>query len=168
MKQVFSGISVGLLAGIAVMFLLFKKEILNRQQKSLERAMQPKLIYPLRVKLYRFELNKDSLAIFNEWMKWHEKEHTAIIETLEREKMYFESIFRDTVRQKDVIYWLAIDGEGGAPVSNSPLKIDSVHNAYAKSCLKRGSRSELQTEFYLVPAFIKKAIAINQADTVKN
>jgi len=120
------------------------------------------LKFPLNATLYRFEINDGKMQKFNEWMKWHHDEYTEIIKTLEREKMYSECIFRDTINQPGVLYWLTIEGEGGANVNTSPLKIDSVHNQYMKEVIKKGSRSELKTAFFLIPDFLKQSIAEHQ------
>ena len=126
-------------------------------------TQQTKIKFPIKATLYRFEINDGKMNKFNEWMKWHYVEHAAILTTLEREQMYFESIFRDTLNHEKTIYWLTIDGEGGSSVDNSPLKIDSVHNAYMHEVIKKGSRNILKTEFYLIPDFLEKSIAEHQS-----
>ncbi|MEP6713118.1 MAG: DUF6176 family protein [Ferruginibacter sp.] len=158
-----SGIAIG--AASIYFFVTNKNAIAIAAVKAPGKdTSEAKIKFPIKATLYRFEMNRGKEGKFNEWMKWHYDEHTAIIETLEREKMYFESIFTDTINQKDVLYWLTIDGEGGAPVDNSPLKIDSVHNQYMKEIIKKGSRSVFKTEFSLVPNFLEQSIAGHQAN----
>lgn len=116
------------------------------------------LQHPLQVTLYRFELNDDKLDKFDEWMTFYQNNLPATVATLERERMYFEAMFRDRVNQKNVVYWLAVNGEGGASGDSSPLEIDKKHKEYMKEILKRGSRQTLSTEFVLIPPFIEAAI----------
>lgn len=146
---------VGVVIGSAITFFMVNR---NAFLKSKPAAIK----YPLKASLFRFTMNEGQEQKFNEWMKWHHTEYPAIIETMEREKMYSEAIFTDSLNQPGVLYWLTIDAEGGAPVNNSPLKIDSVHNQYMKEVLKKGSRMTLKTEFYLIPEFLESAIAEHQ------
>ncbi len=120
------------------------------------------LRFPLKVSLYRFKLNTANLPVYHEWVQWHHDAYLPMVATLDRERMYFESVFRDSIAEPDVIYWLAINGEGGATSATSPLDIDKKHVEYMKKILVRGSRTTLQTEFTLLPDFIEKAIGEHQ------
>jgi Family of unknown function (DUF6176) len=113
---------------------------------------------PFTVKLYRFELNPDRLDRFDEWVRFEHAHHAETVATLEREKMYFEAIFRDPAREKDVIYWLAVQGEGGGHTDDSPLAIDRRYDQFMRETLKKGSRTTLTTEYALVPPFLVKEI----------
>lgn len=79
------------------------------------------------MRLYRFELKKTELGTFDEWMKFLSDERPAVLETLARERMYVEGIFRDRERESNVIYWLTVKGTGGASVESSPLPVDQKH-----------------------------------------
>jgi len=116
---------------------------------------------PFKVTLYRFELKPDSLGKFDEWVKFEHAHQDETVATLSREKMYFEAIFRDRVRQKDVIYWLAIQGEGGATTQTSPLAVDKEYEHFMQQTLKPGSRTTLSTEYFLTPDFVVDAIRQN-------
>jgi hypothetical protein len=105
----------------------------------------------------------ETLDRFDDWI-WFEHTHQAeTVETLEREKMYFEAIFRDRENQKDVIYWLAINGEGGSSVDSSPLEIDKQYEAFMHETLKKNSSRALSTEYFLIPEFVMRAIDQHQA-----
>jgi hypothetical protein len=120
------------------------------------------LKYPLHATLYRFRLDTANMPVYREWVHWHHDAYRPMIETLEREKMYFESVFRDTVNEPRFIYWLAIDGEGGGTSSTSTSDIDRKHVEYMKQILVKGSRVTLKTEFTLVPSFIEESIGRHQ------
>lgn len=123
-----------------------------------------KLEHPLSVKLYKFRLNADSMHAYHEWVQWQHTAHAAILSSLEREKMYAEAVFRDTTDDSTSIYWLAINGEGGASYESSPLTVDSMHAAYMRRILQKNFRQTLETAFYLVPAFLEQSIAIHQME----
>ncbi len=93
---------------------------------------------PLDVTLYRFELEPNHLDRFNEWVQFEHAHHAETVATIEREKMYFEAIFRDQVNQKNVIYWLAVSGDGGAHSDSSPLPIDQEYQMFMNETLKKG------------------------------
>jgi Family of unknown function (DUF6176) len=118
---------------------------------------------PLKVALYRYELKPDKLDRFDDWIQFEHTHHAETVETLEREKMYFEAIFRDRENQKDVIYWLAINGEGGSSVDSSPLEIDKQYEAFMHETLKKNSSRALSTEYFLIPEFVMRAIDQHQA-----
>ncbi|HVU98714.1 MAG TPA: DUF6176 family protein [Puia sp.] len=120
------------------------------------------LKYPLHSTLYRFTLNKSNMDVYQQWVRWHHEAYQPMIATLEREKMYFESVFRDTANEPGVIYWLAIDGEGGANSTSSTSEIDKKHVEYMKQILVKGSRVTLKTEFTLIPSFIDECIDRHQ------
>lgn len=166
MFKFITGIFIGIIAGATGTY-YFTHTNTAATDRAPAAAAQQKVAattikYPLKASLFRFEMNKRKQNEFNEWMQWHHDEYAAIIETMEREKMYSEAIFTDSLSQPGILYWLTIDGEGGAPVNNSPLKIDSVHNQYMKEVLRKGSRSTLKTEFYLIPEFLQNSIADHQ------
>ena len=166
MHKTIISILSGVAIGSAASFFLCDRNSIKKAKDNTPASgvnVNPDAIrYPLKATLYKFEINDGTEKQFTEWMKWHYDEYSAIIETLEREKMYSEAIFTDTVNQPGVLYWLTIDGVGGASVANSPLKIDTVHNQYMKEVIKKGSRVTLKTEYYLIPEFLKKSIAEHQ------
>jgi Family of unknown function (DUF6176) len=115
-------------------------------------------VVPATATLYRFELNPDKLDRFEDWVRFEHAHHAETVGTLERERMYFEAIFRDKARDKSVIYWLAVQGQGGGHTDDSPLPIDKQYEQFMQETLKKGSRTTLSTEYMLVPPFIVDAI----------
>ncbi len=113
---------------------------------------------PFTPTLYRFELNPDKLDRFEDWVRFEHAHHAETIATLEREKMYFEGIFRDRAREKNVIYWLAVQGQGGGHTDDSSLPIDKQYEQFMQETLKKGSQITLSTEYALVPPFVVETI----------
>ncbi|HEY0272781.1 MAG TPA: DUF6176 family protein [Chitinophaga sp.] len=145
----------GLLAGIAIGIggsLLFAA---HRASITPPAAAPP----PLSVTLYHFRLQKDSMAAYHDWIAWQHADQRAIVQSLERERMYVEAVFRDSIHDPDGIYWLAVNSPGGQPYQNSPLRVDSIHAGFMRRILVPGSRLTLQTEYYLIPGFLQQSIA---------
>jgi len=135
--------------------------IQHARAKSESQAVSAETL-PFTVRLYRFELKPDRLNRFDEWVRFEHAHHAETVATLEREKMYVEAIFRDPSREKDVIYWLAVQGEGGGHTQDSPLAIDKQYDQFMQETLKKGSRTTLTTEYALVPPFLVKEIQNHQ------
>ena len=149
------GVSLGLLAAHGPTWIQHRHAKSELQMVS---AQNP----PFTVKLYRFELNPARLDRFDEWVSFEHAHHAETVATLEREKMYFEAIFHDPAREKDVIYWLAVQGEGGGHIEDSPLGIDKQYGQFMQETLKKGSRTTFTTEYALVPPFLVKEIQNHQ------
>lgn len=95
-------------------------------------------------------------------MKFLSDHHAAVIETLDREKTYFESVFTEKLDGKIFVYWLVFNGTGGKAVESSPLEVDKKHLEYWNECIKKGSRTTFETEFYLTPQFLDEAVKKHQ------
>ncbi len=122
----------------------------------------PQFKYPLKAKLQRFEVIEGKEQRFTEWMNFLRAERAAAVETLEDEKMYFESVFSDKTDGKTYAFWLTFKGEGGKPVESSKHELDKKHLEFWNECIKKGSRKVYETEFYLTPGFFDQAIAQRQ------
>jgi Family of unknown function (DUF6176) len=150
-------LSIGLILGVVTTLFVENCQHLARAEMA---ATKPAV--PIDITLYRFELNPDKVSRFEEWVKFEQAHHAETVATLEREKMYFEAIFRDRANQQDVIYWLAIHGRGGDSSETSPLGIDQQYQQFMRETLKKGSRTTLSTEYALVPQFIEAAVDAHQ------
>ena len=113
----------------------------------------------LTVRLHRFRLQADKLTEFDRWIRFEHEHHEETLETLEREKMYAEAIFRDPFADPATIYWLEIRGPKGESVSTSPLPIDREYELFMSDTLVPHSGITMNPEYVLVPRFISNAIA---------
>ena len=118
--------------------------------------------YPLKATLYRFEVIQGKEQKFAEWMKFLNDNRAAAVQTLEREKTYFESVFTEKIDNKTYVFWLEFKGAGGKPVKDSPFELDKKHLEYWNECIKKGSRTIFETQFYLTPEFLDKAVKEHQ------
>jgi len=146
---------VGLLAGAGFMYLL------NRLAGQATPTLNYQ--YPISATLYRFKIKKGQLKTYRDWIDWHSREKGPINATMERENMYVESVFRDTINEPDFFYWLSFNGTGGESYTTSNMSVDKKHEAYLKRFLVNGARVMLKTDFLMLPPFLEKSIAEHQS-----
>jgi len=58
-----------------------------------------------------------------------------VLLTFEGEKMYIETIFRETLNGEEYLYWYSVQGTGGIEVTETEHWIDKKHLAYWKECI---------------------------------
>ena len=72
--------------------------------------------------------------------------------TLEGEKMYIETIFREFLNGEEYLYWYSVQGTGGIDVEDSEHWIDKKHLEYWDECIDDTYRPvDLQTEVVMIP-----------------
>lgn len=140
--------AAGVLAGIAATFLLGATQ-------------PPAAVRPVDVTLHRFDLVPGQEAIFREWIGLLHARHREAVATLGRERTYLEAMFTapDEPRR---LYWLTVQGAGGAAVETSDLDLDRRHRAYMDAVLAKGSHVRLTTRNVLAPDFIVRAVRVEQ------
>jgi hypothetical protein len=94
-------------------------------------------MYSMKTELTRFRIKKGMSARVDEWHATLNARKAECIETLEREKMYVEAIFREKIGDEEFIYWLSVQGEGAESIETSPFPIDAVHRAFGDECIDR-------------------------------
>ncbi len=146
--------------GVFAVFVVMKTADAQKKADGVE--LKTEFKFPLKTALYRFEVNAGKEQKFAEWMNYLTDHRPAAVETLGREKMYFESVFTEKTGGKIYVFWLEFKGEGGKPVESSTLELDKKHGEYWNECIKKGSRTVFETEFYLTPEFLDKAIKEHQ------
>lgn len=74
-----------------------------------------------------------------------------VLVTLEGEKMYIETIFREFINEHEYLYWYSVQGKGGQDVEESKHWIDIKHLAYWEECIDTSYRAvDLQTEVEMI------------------
>lgn len=89
----------------------------------------------LQVELSRVRVKEDKSAIVDEWMAFLKENMADTLLTLEAEKMYVETIFRESIDGREYLYWYSVQGEGGTDVEESESYIDKQHLAYWAECI---------------------------------
>lgn len=71
------------------------------------------------VELTRFKVKDGKTHKVDEWMKFLNDNMKDVLVTLEGEKMYVETIFREKLDGNEYLYWYSVQGEGGQNVEDS-------------------------------------------------
>jgi hypothetical protein len=73
----------------------------------------------------------------DEWLRVLIERKAECIETLDRERMHFETIFKSTRDGRMRLSWFDVQSPGGAHVGTSTLAIDKIHMDYWQQCIDR-------------------------------
>ncbi|AQQ53283.1 DUF6176 family protein [Planococcus lenghuensis] len=110
----------------------------------------------MNVELTRFKVKQGKTAQVDEWMEFLRENMDAVLTTLEGEKMYVETIFREELNGSEYLYWYSVQGEAGQEVENSEHWIDKRHLAYWHDCIdKTFAPVDLRTEAVMIPDKIR-------------
>lgn len=108
------------------------------------------------VELTRFKVKDGKTHKVDEWMKFLNDNMKDVLVTLEGEKMYVETIFREKLDGNEYLYWYSVQGEGGQNVEDSEHWIDQKHLAYWEECIDASFRPiDLSTEVIMIPEKVK-------------
>lgn len=108
------------------------------------------------VELTRFRVKPGMSHKVDEWLKFLNDNMEGVLLTLEREKMYVETIFREELNGEEYLYWYSVQGEQGENVETSNHEIDKKHLEYWKQCIDPSFGSkDLTTEVVMIPKKIK-------------
>jgi len=95
----------------------------------------------------------------NEWLAFLNEHMEEVLVTLEGEKMYIETIFREFINEHEYLYWYSVQGQGGQTVEESKHWIDTKHLAYWEECIDTSYRAvDLQTEVVMIPNRIRDSM----------
>ncbi|WP_349931253.1 DUF6176 family protein [Glutamicibacter mishrai] len=89
----------------------------------------------MNIELTRFRVLPGKTEKVNEWMDLLNSSMPAVLETLEQEKMYVETIFSESIDGVEYLYWYSIQGENGAMLQDSNHEIDKAHMEFWKECI---------------------------------
>jgi hypothetical protein len=78
-------------------------------------------------------------------------------QTLERERVAVEIVFRERDDDGDWLVWVMIQGDGGASTEDSPFDIDHEHAAFAER-VKLPNRPEAEPQLLLLPDPVRDAV----------
>lgn len=82
-----------------------------------------------------------------------------VLLTLNDEKMYVETIFREELDGNEYLYWYSVQGEGGVDVKESNHEIDKLHLQYWEECIDKEFRPvDLKTEVVMIQEAVLAAM----------
>lgn len=111
----------------------------------------------MNIELTRFRVKKGQSKRVDEWMAFLNEHMKDVLLTLEGEKMYVETMFREHLNGDEYLYWYSVQGEGGQDVETSNYWIDKKHIAFWNECIdKTFEPVDLKTEVVMIPDRIRK------------
>ncbi|NCT38613.1 hypothetical protein GTW56_21790 [Bacillus sp. EB93] len=111
----------------------------------------------MNVELTRFRVKEGKSERVDEWLKFLNENMNDVPITLEGEKMYVETIFREHLNGEEYLYWYSVQGQGGQEVQESDHWIDKKHLEYWKECIDETFRPiDLKTEVVMIPGNIRQ------------
>ena len=111
----------------------------------------------INIELTRFRVIKGKSEKVDEWMKFLNDNMKDVLLTLEGEKMYVETIFREILDGEEYLYWYSVQGEGGIEVENSESWIDIRHLEYWEECIDNDFRpKDLDVQVVMIPEKIQE------------
>ena len=111
----------------------------------------------MKTELTRFRVKKGKSRQVDEWMKLLNEHMEEVLLTLEDEKMFVETIFREVKDGEEYLYWYSIQGEGGLEVTESEHAIDKLHLQYWEECIDTDYKpADLSPQAVMIPAKIRK------------
>lgn len=113
---------------------------------------------PVAVEFSRFRVLPGKSARVDAWMQYLRSHLPECLATLEGEKMYVETIFREkTAEGEEFLSWYSIQGQGGTRLDQSEHELDRVHREFWRECIDPTyKRTDLITEVVMVPERIQK------------
>ncbi|WP_332647688.1 DUF6176 family protein [Lysinibacillus sp. 54212] len=111
----------------------------------------------MNVELTRFRVKKGKSERVDEWLAFLNDNMKDVLVTLEGEKMYVETIFRELLNGDEYLYWYSVQGVGGIEVDDSEHWIDKKHLEYWEECIDETFRPvDLKTEVVMIPEKIRE------------
>ncbi len=113
----------------------------------------------MKAEITRFRVKKGKSEQVDEWLKFLNDNMKDVLITLEGEKMYVETIFREHLSGDEFLYWYSVQGEGGQEVEESGHWIDKKHLAYWDECIDDTFEPvDLKTEVLMIPEKIRNSM----------
>lgn len=111
------------------------------------------------VELSRFRVKPGKSARVDEWLAMLNGRMDEVKQTLVREEMKVEVIFREIIGDDEYLYWFSIQGEAGEHVRTSPFEVDRLHIAFHEECIDHeyGMR-DAQPQVIMIPDAIAQAM----------
>ena len=109
----------------------------------------------MNIELSRFRVKAGKTEKVDEWIQFLNDNMEDVLLTLDGEKMYIETIFREKNDGAEFLYWYSIQGEGGQDVMESESWIDKKHLEYWDECIDNESQVDMKMEVSMIPHRIK-------------
>ncbi|PFK35745.1 hypothetical protein COI93_16585 [Bacillus cereus] len=113
----------------------------------------------MNVELTRFKVKPGKSSRVDEWMKMLNNHMKDVLLTLNDEKMYVETIFREIRDGEEYLYWYSVQGEGGTDVEASQHEIDKKHLEFWYECIDEEAPAvDMKTEVVMIQDVVKEVM----------
>jgi hypothetical protein len=113
----------------------------------------------MRVELTRVRVKEGKSARVDDWLRMLNDHMSEVIQTLDREQMKVEVIFREMIDGQEYLYWFSVQGEEGEEVNTSPFEVDRQHIAFHEECIDhQHGAHDAQAQVVMVPPNIARAL----------
>lgn len=82
-----------------------------------------------------FTIKQGMEAEAQEWMRILTERQAECVQTLDREHMHYECIFKSFQNERMCLSWFTVHGLSGERLRSSPHPIDQLHLAYWDKCI---------------------------------
>lgn len=111
----------------------------------------------LRVRCVRARIRPGMEAEAQRWMQMLNDREPEAVQTLERERVALEAVFRERDDEGEWLVWVMLQGDDGESIEDSPFDIDRDHLAFAER-VKGPNRPEAEPQVLLMPKSVRAAV----------
>ena len=112
----------------------------------------------MNVELTRYKVKQGKSAQVDEWLEFLHQHMDDVLVTLEDEKMYVETIFREHLGGEEFLYWYSVQGDGGQEVEDSDHWLDKKHLEYWDECIDATFKPvDVKTEVVMIPSRVRQS-----------
>lgn len=115
----------------------------------------------MNIELSRFRVRKGKSEVVDKWMNFLNENMEEVLLTLDGEKMYVETIFREKCDDEEYLYWYSIQGENGIRVEESDSWIDKKHLEYWDKCIDKNYYVEMSMQVSMISHHIANLMTGN-------
>ncbi len=110
----------------------------------------------MHIELSRFRVRKGKSDAVDRWMRFLNENMDDVLLTLDGEKMYIETIFREKCDDAEYLYWYSIQGDNGIKVEQSHSWIDKKHLEYWNECIDEDGHADMSMQVSMIPRHIAR------------
>lgn len=113
----------------------------------------------MKIELSRFKVKAGKSEEVDKWLSFLNDNIEDTLLTLDNEKMYVETIFREKINNEEFLYWFSIQGYGGADIRESESYIDKKHLEYWDRCIDKDYKGvDIPAQVIMIPHKIKNVL----------
>lgn len=113
----------------------------------------------LTAELSKFKVKEGKAQVVDQWMAFLNEHMDKVLLTLEDEKMFVETIFKEEIEGTVFLYWYSVQGEGGSELENSHHEVDQKHMEFWNECIDSSYQSvDMDAQVVMIQEKIKTAM----------